>query len=56
MAGWETRCPANRKERGEEEQQVEENKQTVSFKGNVVREMAERNANNNDTKFISTRF
>jgi hypothetical protein len=56
VTGWETRCPANRKERGEEGQQGEENKQIESFKGNVVREKAEKNANNNDTKCITTRF
>jgi hypothetical protein len=32
------------------------NKFRASFKGNVVREKAERNANNNDTKCIFTRF
>jgi hypothetical protein len=52
VAGCETRCPANRKERGEEGQQGEENKQIVSLKVNVVREKADRNANNNDTECI----
>jgi hypothetical protein len=56
MVGWETRCPANRGKREEEGQQGEENKQIVNLKGEVVREKAEKNANNNDTKCTFTRF